>query len=282
MLKYADARVEARDSGAEPSVVVPADPAQPTVFIIEDCAPLRRILTRTLELDGYRAEGYATAEAYLAEMDDDRPGCLVLDLCLPGMGGLALLEHLAAGDHPPVILLSGHGDVPTVSRAFRAGAVDFLQKPFEQATLRACIARALERDRQRRAQRLELARVTALLHKLSPRERQILDLVMTGETTKSAAMALGLSPKTIDYHRARVMRKLGVVSLIELARLMFIVKQRGVVEPPGCGPSRVIESHDAGWSASAGESARYTVAPGVIVPEPPASQLPVAGMRMKT
>jgi FixJ family two-component response regulator len=150
----------------------------------------------------------------------ERPGCLVLDLAMPGMSGLDLQGWLRRlGVHLPVIFLTGRGDVPSSVRAMKAGAVDFLMKPIHDGELLKAIEVALRREREARAARTEAAAVQARLATLTPRERQVLEHVVSGQLNKQIAADLGIVEKTIKVHRGRVMKKMGVKSLAELARL---------------------------------------------------------------
>jgi FixJ family two-component response regulator len=192
-----------------------------TVFVVDDDASMRRGLERLLRSFGYAVEGYASATAFLARPPATDIACLVLDLRMPGMDGLDLQGRLAArGDDLPVVFVSGHGDVQSSVRAMKAGALDFLTKPFDESVLRAAIERALDWNAERRASRAGLAALRARFETLTPREREVSREVAEGRLNKQIAERLGTSEKTIKVHRARVMEKLGARSVVELVRIV--------------------------------------------------------------
>lgn len=188
--------------------------ARPTVFIIDDDDSLRRALERLLSAEGYAVEGFASAEAYLARDPHDGLGCLLLDVAMPGIDGLALQARLARdAEALPIVFLSGHADIPASVRAMKLGAVDFLTKPADDESLLAAIGAALGRH----AARLQgQARLAAL----STREREVMGFVVEGLRNKEIAARLGITEKTVKVHRARVMEKTGARSLAELVRLV--------------------------------------------------------------
>jgi FixJ family two-component response regulator len=191
------------------------------VFVVDDDASMRRSLERLLRSFGYAVEGYASAAAFLARPPASGIACLVLDLRMPGMDGLDLQGRLAArGDDLPVVFVSGHGDVPSSVRAMKAGALDFLTKPFDESVLRAAIERALDWHGERRASRAGLDALRARFETLTPREREVSREVAEGRLNKQIAERLGTSEKTIKVHRARVMEKLGARSVVELVRIV--------------------------------------------------------------
>jgi FixJ family two-component response regulator len=191
------------------------------VYVVDDDASMRRSVERLLRSFGYRVETYASAQSFL-----DRPpvrdvGCLVLDLRMPGIDGLDLQGRLAArGDDLPVIFVSGHGDVPSSVRAMKAGAFDFLTKPFDANIFGAAVERALDWHAERLASRATLDALRARFITLTPREREVCDLVAEGRLNKQVAERLGTTEKTIKVHRARVLEKLGVRSVAELVRIV--------------------------------------------------------------
>ncbi len=192
--------------------------------MVDDNGGVREGLLLLAESVGFSAQAYATAEAFLEDYNVSQPGCLVLDVRMPGMGGLKLLEQMASSYHLPIIILSGHGDVPMTARAFKAGAVDFVEKPFHQQTLLECIRDAIRQDQQVRHRRSQVSEVTSRLATLTPREREILDWVVVSETTKSIAARLGLSPKTVDFHRVRIMQKMNATGAVDLVRMVLLVQ----------------------------------------------------------
>jgi FixJ family two-component response regulator len=202
----------------------------PVLFVVDDDPSVRTALSRLLGAAGYRVESFPSADDFLAAHREDGPGCLILDVHLPGLGGLDLQEALSVSKCPlPIVFITGVGDIPTSVRAMKAGAVDFLPKPFESQDLLDAVARALERDAAARAGREESRKIAALLGRLTPREREVFALVVTGMLNREIADGLGASEKTIKVHRGRVMEKLGAASLADLVRLA----DRAGVKPPG-------------------------------------------------
>lgn len=192
---------------------------QSTVFIVDDDRAIRDSLALILEVAGLEVETHATAEAFL-EGYDDRPGCLLLDVRMPGMSGLELQKRLSDRDIVlPIIFISGHADVPTSVSAMRNGAVDFLEKPFRKDQLLARIGEALERGRQLRAAQAEHRAALERLSKLTPREQEVMTLVVQGKSNKEIGRILGTSYRTVDVQRARVMEKMGTGSPQELTAL---------------------------------------------------------------
>lgn len=193
---------------------------EPNVFVIDDDEEVRRSLVRLLRAAGRPAEGYASAQDFLERAARHEPGCLVADVYLPQVDGLVLVELLrAAGCTLPVIFITGRADVPTTVRAMKSGAVDFLLKPVNEIELLDAIDRALERDRDERRMRAERAEAARRLESLTPRERQVFELVVTGLLNKQIAGDLGTTEQTVKVHRARVMQKMGAASLPDLVRL---------------------------------------------------------------
>lgn len=193
----------------------------PAVFIVDDDEAVRdsiTLLVRSVALDPVP---FASAADFLEKHDASRPGCLVLDLRMPGMSGLELQRVLAdRGIHRPIVFVTAHGDVPDAVRAMRGGAIDFIQKPFRDQDLLDCIQKALEVDREARAQDGDRARVEARLELLTAREREVLELVVRGDANKAIAADLGVSERTVEIHRSRVMSKMGAGSLAELVRMV--------------------------------------------------------------
>ena len=199
---------------------------EPTVFVVDDddavCASLRCLL----ESLGLRVETYGSAEAFLAAHDHDRPGCLVLDVRMSAMDGLALQTRLAAMDADiPIIIMTGHGDVSTAVRAMRAGAVDFLEKPVDDRVLLERIRDALARDDHHRRQHATELETQQRLASLTPRERQVLELVLVGKPNKQIAAQLGVTTKTVEAHRQKMMQKMGAANLTTLVRVMTELRE---------------------------------------------------------
>jgi RNA polymerase sigma factor (sigma-70 family) len=190
-----------------------------TVYVVDDEPVAREMIRQMLEVSGYRVEGYDSAEAFLAAWAGGRPGCLILDMVMPGMSGEALQEELTRRHIDlPVIFLSGHGDIPTTVRAMRGGALDFLTKPVPLPVLLKAVESALASDRRARQMDNDRRAFKTRLDKLSQRERQVLDLALTGMQNKEIARMLDLSHRTVEVHRSRIFLKLGVTSVVEAIR----------------------------------------------------------------
>ena len=194
--------------------------AEATVFIVDDDEAVRESLGRLMESVGLASQSYPDAQAFLDDYDERRPGCLLLDIRMPGKSGLELQQQLVAdGIKIPVIIISAHGDVEKAVQAMKAGAVDFIRKPYQGQILLDRIREALKLDekvRQQERQRAEMADRVALL---TPREREIMILLVAGKRPKQIAFELGLSRKTVDVHRGHIMTKMRADSLVELARM---------------------------------------------------------------
>jgi FixJ family two-component response regulator len=192
---------------------------KPIVFVIDDDDSVRRSLERLLRSVDLDVETFASAQDFLRKPMPDRPACVVLDLRLPGPSGLELQESLIRSGHDvPIVFISGHADVPSSVRAIKAGAVDFLQKPFSDQALLDIIHGALLRDRDVRRDRAEIADIRLRFDTLTPRERDVLRLVIQGRLNKQIAGDLGISEKTVKFHRGRVMEKTQAGSVAELVR----------------------------------------------------------------
>jgi FixJ family two-component response regulator len=190
------------------------------VYLVDDDDSVRRALTRLVRSAGFDVEAFASAEAFLAAKLRDQPACVVLDVRMPGQSGPELQDALRQADREiPVIFLTGYGDVATSVQAMKSGAADFLQKPTADDVLLSTIRRALDRDRQARSERAERHVIRARVDSLTPRERQVLALVVGGLLNKQIGAELGASEKTIKVHRGRVMHKMRAGSLAELVRL---------------------------------------------------------------
>ena len=196
-----------------------------TVFVVDDDPAIRQSLRWLIESVGLNVKVFSTAQEFLEGYDPSTPGCLVLDIRMPGMSGLDLQNELATRKiQVPIIIITGHAEVPVAVRALKAGAMDFIEKPFSDQLLLDRIRRAIEVDAQSRRVRSEQAEVDARLGQLTPRERQVMDLVIAGKANKVIASELGLSPKTVEVHRAHVMKKMQVASLADLVRLGMMAR----------------------------------------------------------
>ena len=200
---------------------------QELIHIVDDDESLRGALQRLLSAAGYRTKTYASAGEFLLEPPGDSPGCLLLDLRLPGPSGLDLQEALARhGIGLPVVFLTGHGDLATGVRAMKAGAVDFLTKPVEREPLFAAVARALELDAAQRAARGAARELRARFAQLTSREREVFELVVAGRLNKQIASQLGIAERTVKAQRAQVMAKLGAANAAELGRIAAQLHRR--------------------------------------------------------
>jgi FixJ family two-component response regulator len=196
--------------------------SRPTVFIVDDDAGVRDSLAMLLELKGFRTRTFPGAEAFLAEYRPDWPGCLVLDLRMPGMSGLELQAELARrGAVLPVVIITAHGDVATTRAALKGGAVDFIEKPVDDEALVAAITAALDRDARERERAQAAAGTAERLARLTGREREVLALVAEGRHNREIAVALGISPRTVEVYKARMMEKLQVRRVPDLVRLVL-------------------------------------------------------------
>jgi len=201
--------------------------APPLIHVVDDDDSLRSALQRLLAAAGYRVKAYASAGEFLLDPPADAPGCLLLDLRMPGPSGLDLQEALARhGIRLPVIFLSGHGDLATGVRAMKAGAVDFLSKPVEREPLLAAVARALELDATQRAASGVDREMRARFAQLTAREREVFELVAAGRLNKQIADALGIAERTVKAQRAQVMAKLGAANAAELGRIAAQLRGR--------------------------------------------------------
>lgn len=190
------------------------------VFVVDDDLSMRRSLETLLRSIGLDVRLFSSAQEFMQANRPDAPGCLVLDVRLPGMSGLAFQEELTkTGVAIPVIFVSGHGDVPMTVRAMKAGAAEFLTKPFDDQVLLDAIHAAIERDRARRRDAASLAVLMARYQQLTERERQVMTLVVAGRVNKQIAAELGLSLVTVKVHRGQVMRKMLAKSVAELVRM---------------------------------------------------------------
>jgi FixJ family two-component response regulator len=199
------------------------NPPAASVFIVDDDEAVRAALRLLMKSAGYPTTTFGSAQEFLASYSPQQPGCLVLDVRMPGMSGMDLQQQLnQRGAIIPVIFISGHGDIPLAVEAMQAGAFDFLQKPFKDQELLDRVNRALATDAGNRAAQLKVDQVRALLATLTPREREVLELVVNGKPNKIMAADLNLSQRTVEVHRARVMEKMNARSLAQLVRMMLV------------------------------------------------------------
>lgn len=193
--------------------------ASEIVYIVDDDSRIREALEELLAAHGMAALGFASAGDYIAADKPDVAACLILDVELPDINGLDLQRHIAAADHPPIVFITGHGDIPSSVRAIKHGAVDFLTKPFSDTAVISAVRTAIDQHHQRRAERAELASLQQRYDSLTPRERDVLPLVVSGLLNKQAAAELGISEVTLQLHRRNVMQKMAAASLPDLVRL---------------------------------------------------------------
>ena len=200
--------------------MTPAKTSDPTVFIVDDDPAIRFAMQALMDSVNVKHEIFSSGDEFLEKVGGTRPGCLVLDIRMPGLGGLELQEELLKrGTTIPIIFITGHGDVPMAVDAMQKGAVDFIQKPFRDQDLLDRIREALNTDEVRRQEREAHAAVAERLARLTNREREVFDLVVTGKPNKVIAYELGVSQRTVEIHRARVMEKMQARSLADLVKM---------------------------------------------------------------
>jgi two-component system, LuxR family, response regulator FixJ len=194
----------------------------PVIMVVDDDSGVRNAMRSLLKSVGLESAQYASAQEFLAAYQPSQPGCLVLDIRMPGMSGLELQQQLnLRGAVIPVIFMTGHGDIPMAVEAMQHGAFDFLQKPFRDQDLLDRIQRAIAKDGELRKSLGEHERIKTHIDSLTPREREVLDLLTQGKQNKVIAQDLGVSPRTVEIHRARVMEKMNAQSVAELVRMML-------------------------------------------------------------
>jgi FixJ family two-component response regulator len=194
--------------------------ANPMVFVVDDDEAVCRSLSMLIADIGLEVKTFTSASAFLAAYDPSQPGCLVLDVRMSGMSGLELQSRLNELEYAvPTIIITGHADVPMAVEAMKAGAMDFIEKPFRDQLLLDGIQRAIDLDARTRRRRQEVRDMQARIKLLTAREREIMDLLVLGKANKAIAYELGISQKTVDFHRANILQKVGVGSVVELVRL---------------------------------------------------------------
>jgi FixJ family two-component response regulator len=196
-----------------------AYPHDHAVFIVDDDRRIRESLCDLLSTFDLRAVAFGTAAEYIAHVKPDVPACLILDVELPDINGLDLQSQIAQGGHPQIVFITGHGDIPASVRAIKAGAVDFLTKPFKTDDLLRAVHSAIAQDREARRRTALLAELNQRLARLTPREREVLPLVVSGLLNKQAAAELGISEITLQIHRTSIMKKMEAASFADLVRI---------------------------------------------------------------
>jgi FixJ family two-component response regulator len=200
-------------------------PSNSLVFLIDDDASVRKGVSRLLRSAGYSSEAFASAPDFLTREQHSGPACVIVDVRMPGINGMDLQNVLIQRRREEqLVFITGHGDISMCAQAMKAGAVDFLPKPFRDSELLQCVERALARSAEQRRRDIEKAAARRLLDLLTPREFEVMQFVVTGMLNKQIANELGIAEKTIKVHRGRVMKKLGIVSVADLVRLVEIAR----------------------------------------------------------
>jgi two-component system, LuxR family, response regulator FixJ len=199
-----------------------------TIFVVDDDQGCRDSLAALLRASGMRVQTYASAQAFLEAYEPSRLGCLLLDVRMPSISGLDLQERLAArGAKLPIILMTAYGDVPTAVKAMQAGAINFIEKPIREEALLESLRRALQQGERLHKEREYVGRVRALIDRLTPREREVLRMLVAGKANKVIAAELGISERTVEIHRQRVMKKLEARSLSQVVRMALVAGSAG-------------------------------------------------------
>jgi len=217
---HTDTRIDINQQQCDLISMMKNTEESPTVFIVDDDAAIRFAMQALMDSVNLKHEIFASGDEFLEKVSDQRAGCLVLDIRMPGLGGLELQEELnRRGSALPIIFITGHGDVPMAVDAMQNGAVDFIQKPFRDQDLLDRVREALITDEERREEQHKHAVVAKRLARLTNREREVFDLVVTGKPNKVIAYELGVSQRTVEIHRARVMEKMQARSLADLVKM---------------------------------------------------------------
>ena len=195
--------------------------SEPIIYIVDDDEAVRRGLTAVIETMGIKIQTYDSAEAFLDAYQPNQPGCLIVDLQMPGMSGLELQNKIVELNVDlPIIFITGFGDIPTAIEAIQMGAIDFLEKPFRNQVLRDKVQQALDLIERNQKNLKNIAQIKTKLQSLTNREQEITDLMLTGKTTKVIANELGINQKTVDFHRINIMQKMDVQTVVELVLLI--------------------------------------------------------------
>lgn len=197
----------------------------PCVFIVDDDQQVRGALKLLMESVGLEVETYTSAQTYLEQFEVQKAGCLIIDVRMPGISGLDLQARLAAEKiHPPIIIITGHGDVPMAVRAIQSGAIDFIEKPFNNQSMLDSVHKAIELDARQRGESSRLLEIEENYNTLTPREKQVLQLIIKGKRNKNIAYELIISQSTVEAHRSKVMEKMHAATLSDLMRMALSLK----------------------------------------------------------
>ncbi len=220
------------ENAASTAAVSSHSGAEPTVFVVDDDASVRESLSLLLKAVGHSVEPFENAQSFLDAYSPDLPGCLILDVRMPGMDGLELQRLLAKdAPHLPVIMLTAHGDLPMAVDSMRAGAWHFVEKPYDRKRLLGIIEEALAADREFRMQNSEQIEIERNLASLTDREREVMEHLVDGKSTKMVALALGTSPNTIAHQRASILDKMQAESVVDLSRMLHLIRPEATPGP---------------------------------------------------